>query len=275
MTTRREPIDNDQPQTRRERRAAQRAARSGQRTSSKRSAQQPMWRSPIVLFTVAALVVGAGIIGFALLTRPATPTDDIVAPSVEVPANLADGRTLGSPDAPVTVDVWADFQCPGCRQMATRVEPPLIASYVIPGYAKMVFHDAAFQGAKAGTAYDESVEAAAAARCGEQQGMFWQMHDWIFANWNGENEGAFRADRLRAIAEHAGLDMTQYDACMASGGQQAAVRAETQDALSQGINQTPSVFINGTLYTGTVSVPDLGAAIMDAAGGATPAPVSN
>ena len=229
----------------------------------------------MVLFTGAALVIGLAVVIFALLGQPATPSEQLQAPLAEVPVGLADGRALGSAQAPVTVDVWSDFQCPGCRQLATRVEPPLIVQFVKTGQARLVYHDAAFQGANVGAAYDESVESAAAARCGGDQGKFWQMHDWIFANWNGENLGAFRAERLRAIAEAAGLDMTSYDSCMAVGDKQAAVRNETSQALSNGVNQTPTLFINGIAFTGQTSVPAIGDAIVAAAGGATPAPVPN
>src|SRR3954454_23806148 len=107
---------------RRERRAAQRAERRTQRSASK--SKQPTWRSPMVLLTFAALVVGAAVIVFAVISQPRIPTDTLSAPVGEVPAGLADGRTLGTAGAPVTVEIWSDFQCPGCRQLATRVEPP-------------------------------------------------------------------------------------------------------------------------------------------------------
>jgi protein-disulfide isomerase len=226
----------------------------------------------MVLFTGAALLVGLAIIAFAVLSRPAAPSDEIVGPAVIVPQHLAEGNALGSAAAPVTVEVWSDFQCPGCKSLAERVEPALIGQYVVPGVARLVYRDAAFQGQRAGRPYDESVEPAAAARCAAQQDLFWTMHGWIFANWNGENEGAFRAERLRAIAEAAGLDMAAYDACMATGQQQAAVRAETDQAVAAGIGVTPTLIISGEPYEGRLSAADIGAAIEAAAGDATPAP---
>lgn len=272
MTERRQPVPTP-PATRRERRAEARAERSAQRTTRSVS-KAPTWRSPMVLFTGAALLVGLAIVAFALLGQPKAPTDDIVAPAITVPANLADGRTLGEANAPVTVEIWSDFQCPGCRQLATRVEPPLIAQFVVPGTARFVYHDAAFQGQRVNSAWDESVQPAAAARCATDQGKFWTMHDWLFANWTGENEGGFRAERLRAIAEGAGLDMAAYDACMAVGDKQSAVQAETEQGLSIGVNQTPTLIINGTRYGGQMSVAAIGAAITQAAGGASPAPTT-
>ena len=216
----------------------------------------------MVVLTAAALLVGALIVLYAVATQPQQPTEQLSAPIAEVPADLADGRTLGNAGAPVTVDIWSDFQCPGCRALATRIEPSLINSYVVPGYARLVYHDAAFQGRKVRSAWDESEQAAAGARCAADQNRFWQMHGWLFANWNGENEGAFRQERLSQIAQNAELDMTAYDRCMAAGDKQRAASAETDAALAAGVNQTPTILLNGVPYTGAITVKDLGGAIM-------------
>jgi protein-disulfide isomerase len=218
--------------------------------------------------TGAALVLGVVVVGFAAL-QPGGPfsasTEELVAPEVSVPTLLADGRTLGKADAPVTVEIWSDFQCPACRQFAEGTEPSIISSYVAPGTAKLVYYDAAFQGQRTGSAYDESVESGAAARCAADQGRFWEMHGWIFANWNGENRGAYRAERLRQIASRAALELTAYDACMSSGNQQAAVRAETSQAQAIGVNSTPTIVVNGTAYAGALSVTQLSDLIQRAA----------
>ncbi len=259
------------PKTRRERRAAQRAERGTQRTTKQKAV---VWRSPMVILTVAALAVGAIVIGLALASGPSAPTETLTAPIAAVPAGLSNGRALGSPDAPVTVDVWADFQCPGCMQLATRVEPPIVSQLVVPGYAQIVFHDAAFQGRNVTSSWDESVQSAAAARCAADQDRFWEMHDWLFTNWDGENMGGFRPARLRQIAESAELDMTAYDGCMAVGDKQSAVNAETDLATADGVQQTPTILLNGVEYTGQLTVKDLGDAIMAAAAGASPAPAA-
>jgi len=211
-------------------------------------------RSPIVLFTIGALAIGAVVVGFALLGQPRPPSvDDLIQPTEIVPAALADGRTLGVADAPVTIEIWSDFQCPACGDLARRIEPPTVSTFVVPGTVRLVYHDAAFQGARVGGNYDESVEPAAAARCAADQGLFWQMHNWLFANQSGENEGAYNAGRLRAIATGAGLDLATYDTCMATGDQQAAVGSETSAARAASINQTPTLIINGVTYVGAPS----------------------
>ena len=257
--------------TRRERRAEQRSAQRVQGHTPRR----PIWRSPIVAITVGALVVGLLIVGYALLTQPKTSPDSLTPPAVAVPAGLADGRNLGAAQAPVTIDVWSDFQCPACGNLARRVEPPLISQYVSTGMARFVYHDAAFQGQRVSSPWDESVESAAAARCASDQGLFWQLHDWLFANQTGENVGSFAQDRLRAIAKAAGLDMTAYDTCIASPTYAGLVRKETGAGTDKGVNQTPTLYINGTYYTGAMSVSAIGDAIVAAAGGASPAPIGS
>ena len=191
----------------------------------------------------------------------------LIAPTTASAVALVEGRSVGRADAPVTLDVWSDFQCPACGQYASIVEPALIRDLVTPGTLRIVHHDAAFQGAKSKASYDESVEAGAGARCAAEQGGYWPFHDWVFANQSGENKGAFADARLRAIAAAAGLDVAVWDACRATGEKQAAVRAETTKGASSGIDATPTMYINGQGVVGLHSAADLGQMIQAAAAG--------
>lgn len=220
--------------------------------------------------TGLALVAGLVLVVALLVTQGGPKTVDVASlqpPISQTPTELADGRTLGRADAPVTLEVWSDYQCPACQRFAEGVEPTLIREYVTTGTLRIVDHDAAFQGARAGGSYDESVEAGAAARCAAEQDRYWPYHDWLFANQVGENQGAFRDERLRAIATGAGLDVAVWDACRATGEQQAAVRAETQEALNKGVNATPTMFLNGEAIVGVKSVDEL-KRMIEAAGAA-------
>ena len=199
--------------------------------------------------------------------QPKADATALTTPTSPTPVALADGRTLGKPDAPVTLEVWTDFQCPICGEYARTVEPALVSEYVTPGTLRIVHHDAAFQGQKSSAAYDKSVEAAAGARCAADQGGYWPFQDWAFANQAGENQGAFAAPRLTAIASAAGLDVTAWKACVATGQQQAAARAETSAALAAGVNATPTMSINGQVIVGLRSVEAL-SALIDAAAAA-------
>jgi protein-disulfide isomerase len=222
----------------------------------------------MVLSTVGALTAGLAIVLFAVTQRPqvGAPGADLIAPAVPVAAALADGRQIGRADAPVLVEIWSDFQCPACRKLAVEIEPSIISTLVATGTARLEYHDAAFQGQHgANRAYDESVEAAAGARCAADQGKFWQMHDWLFANWDGENEGAFAAARLRSIAAAADLDLVAFDSCMSGGDKQDATRAETQQGVAAGVSSTPTLAINGYVVNGVPTVAQLSTLINQAA----------
>jgi protein-disulfide isomerase len=253
---------------RRARRAADRqaAAASGSHGAS------PPRTGPSPILLITAIVGGLGIVligALVLLGGGQTKADtaSLTTPTTPTPLALADGRSLGKADAPVTLEVWTDFQCPICGQYARTVEPLLVSKYVTPGTLRIVHHDAAFQGAKSSSPYDESVEAAAGARCAADQAGYWPFQDWAFANQSGENQGAFAAPRLTSIASAAGLDVTAWKACLATGDQQAAARAETSQAVAAGVNATPTMKINGQVIVGLRSVEEL-SSLIDAAAAA-------
>jgi len=231
-------------------------------------AKQPAWRSPIFLVTAAAVIFAVGLIVFLNL-RPGSvggSTATVTPPTNEVPAGLArDGQTLGAATAPVTLDMWADFQCPACAKFVNTVEPQIIEKYVVPGQLRFRFNDFTFIG-------QESFDAAVAARCAADQGKFWEYEGYLYANQDGENKGTFSKEFLGLIADSAGLDRTAFDACVADSARLDAVKASTTAGAKIGVNQTPTLSIGGkvlqfTTYEELYSQID---AAIAAAGGTVP-----
>ena len=265
------PTRTSPKQTRRERREAERAEATSLRREHRASTGRRS--SPILLITLLVGAVGVVLVAGALLIggHPAAPgaaTTALNTPASPTPIELAVDRTLGGASAPVTLELWSDFQCPICGQFARTVEPALVSKYVTPGTLRIVHHDAAFQGGKSSAAYDESVESAAGARCAAAQGRYWPFQDWTFANQIGENQGAFSADRLTSIATAAGVDVATWQACVATGEQQRAVRAETGEAVAAGVNATPTMQLNGAVIVGLRGVTELSDMIEKAAAAA-------
>ena len=187
----------------------------------------------------------------------------LVRPAAAIPATIPRaGRTLGSPTAKVVLDEWEDFQCPACGSYSTTIEPEIISRFVQAGGLRITFHDFAFLGR-------ESTDSAVAARCADGQGKFWDYHQWLYANQQGENQGWFSSDRLAAIADQVGLNRTTWDACVADGSQVAAVAAEKTAGVVAGVSQTPTLMIDGRILafqTRAELLQQIQAAI-DAAGG--------
>jgi protein-disulfide isomerase len=250
------PRPADRPQDRRARREAQRATRRDERHVARRRGP-----SPIVLVTIGAVVLGLLVIGVAALQNRAPAA--LVQPSVTNPPGIAHDRELGSPGAPVTLEVWSDFQCPACRLFWTISEPGIVAKYVAPGQARLVYHDFPFLG-------QESVDAAVAARCADRQDAFWPYHDLLFANQGAENSGAFSRDRLLAMADLAGLDRSTFSACLDDPAVATSIQQEKASGESV-VNGTPTLLVNGHVLPGYDSA-TIGNAIEAALGRPGPTP---
>lgn len=174
---------------------------------------------------------------------PASATDVILPTAIARPAG--DGLTLGDPGAPVRIDVFEDFQCPACKRFTETVEHQVLAEFVETGKAYYVFHNYAFLDRSSVT--KESQRAALAGLCANEQGKFWEYHDTLFANWNGENQGAFSDVRLGDFAASLSLDTKAFDSCMSEGRYVSVVDASFDEGNTMGVQGTPSVFVNGVI----------------------------
>jgi len=168
-----------------------------------------------------------------------------------VPADgLATGHGLGAADAPVVLTVWTDYQCPICGAWANGVEPALYERYVTDGKLRIEHRHYSFIG-------EESFVAAVGAECAAKQDRFWAFHSRIFANQNGENQGAFSAERLRKIAEASGVDLTAWDECIADPAVRAGVEADAEEAKGLGITGTPTLILGDWMDSGIPAPDDL------------------
>ena len=169
-----------------------------------------------------------------------------------------DGFALGRADAPVTIDLYEDFQCPACRRWGETVFPSLAANELASGRARLVFHDFAFIG-------PESLSAARAGHAAARQDRFWDMWAAIYANQGAENSGALTPSRLTEIARGLGLDVERFTADLQLSATGPAVDASNAAAHRLGVNSTPTIVIGERILVGA-SHADIAAAIADAAG---------
>lgn len=145
---------------------------------------------------------------------------------------------LGDPNAPITIVEFGDYQCFYCNRFFHDTEGQIYENYIKTGKAKMVFNDFTIIG-------PDSVVAAHAAHCAEEQGKFWEYHDTLYNNWNGENNGWASSDNQLKFAQDVGLDMGEFSDCMSSGKYNQRIQASTNDAQTLGLTGTPGFFIIG------------------------------
>ncbi|HET6596113.1 MAG TPA: thioredoxin domain-containing protein [Anaerolineales bacterium] len=196
------------------------------------------------LIILGAITLVAALVVFALVWQQLRPVGEIIAVTPAALPN-ADGLSLGDPDAPVAIQIFEDFQCPACQRFTESTEPLIIENLVATGKARYEFHHYPFLDGNGVGAIGESDQAANAAMCANEQEKFWEMHSTLFANWNGENQGAFSNRRLQAMAESLGLDMDAFNSCFSANQYEEEIQADFDLGQQMGVSGTPSVFVNG------------------------------
>jgi protein-disulfide isomerase len=220
---------------------------SGSSSSSKRKQiqQQRQKKEQQRRIFIVLMIAGVALVIMAVILIPnLVPAKDVTA-ITPVARPQVNGREMGSGTAPVVVEVFSDFQCPACRTYAESIEPLLVNSYVADGRVRYIYRQFPFLDDR--VAKKESDQAANASMCAADQGKFWDFHDIIFANWNGENQGAFSDKRLVAMAESLGLDMGAFQKCFNSNQFKGDIEADLALGQQYGVNSTPSVFVNGVM----------------------------
>jgi protein-disulfide isomerase len=205
-------------------------AKSAARRRAQKKSNSSYW---IIGGVILAAVVVLGLVFINLTAAPRTPL---------APAKTSAGRVLGNPDAPVTIDIYSDFQCPICRRADLTIQA-LAPKYIDTGKVKVVYHNFAFIG-------NESVRAAEAAECANDQGKFWQYATYLFDHQTGENVGAFSDANLKRFAQDLQLDTTSFNSCFDSNKYASLIQEELKQGQALGIQATPSFFINGQFIQG-------------------------
>jgi protein-disulfide isomerase len=196
------------------------------------------------LILIGLISLGAALVVLAVVLPQLRPVGEIVTVTPAALPN-ADGLSLGDPNAVAIIDVFEDFQCPACQRFTENTEPLIIQNLVASGQARYVFHHYPFLDGNGAGNGGESDQAANASMCANEQDKFWEMHSILYANWNGENQGAFSDRRIQAMAESIGLDMEAFNSCFTANEYEAEIQADFELGQQMGVSGTPTVFVNG------------------------------
>nr|MCU0254372.1 DsbA family protein [Acidobacteriota bacterium] len=174
-------------------------------------------------------------------------------PRVDVAAT---GPARGPANAPVTVVVFSDFECPYCAKSKPVIDQ--IAS-TYGDKVRIVFRDYPLP------FHAKAPKAGEAGHCADAQGKFWAYHDYLF-----DNQGKLEVADLKAAAAAVGLDTAAFDACLDSGKMAENVKLNTEAGQEAGVSGTPAFFINGRPLDGAQPF-EAFKQVIDAELGVTPA----
>ena len=109
------------------------------------------------------------------------------------------GNTLGSPNAPATMVIFADLQCPFCAEFENTAMPAIVKKYVRTGKLKLVFHPIVIVG-------QDSVLGARASAAAAAQNKMYNFNGVLYHNQGQENSGYLNVDFVKKVALGAGLN---------------------------------------------------------------------
>jgi protein-disulfide isomerase len=155
---------------------------------------------------------------------------------------LADGTSIGDPDAPILVEVFEDFKCSACKNYTENIEPLVITNHAAVGDIYYVFYNYPFLDDN--SPIKDSDRAAIASMCAAEQNRFWDYHRILYANLNFTAD-EFNEKRLTAFAEELDLDMGEFNNCMKTKDVQDEINKDLAKGKEIGITGTPTVLVNG------------------------------
>ena len=149
----------------------------------------------------------------------------------------ANDHTDGPADAPLTLVEYGDYQCPHCGAaypVVKRLQETLgnKLQFVFRNFPLTQVHPYALIAA-------EAAEAAAL------QGKFWEMHDLLF-----EQQALLKPGIIPLWAERIGVNLEKFEIDRKQDAVEKRIREDRQSGIHNGVNGTPTFFINGTRYDG-------------------------
>jgi len=168
-------------------------------------------------------------------------------------AGVEGGHARGREDAPVTLEEYADFECPYCGGAYLEMKK---LQTELGARLRVVFHHFPLS-----DMHPHAQHAAEAAEAAGAQGKFWEMHDTLF-----EHQDALDDRSLMGYAKELGLDTERFERDLREHTHTGAVKDEAAQGERRGVSGTPTFFINGDRYEGRSDAASLLEAMSETAG---------
>ena len=168
-------------------------------------------------------------------------------PCLAASSDADPGKSMGSPNAPVRIEVFSDFECPACKGLHERILPLVFKDYVIPGKVYLVSREFPLP------MHQYSREAANYATAAARLGKYEQVADALFLNqvaWEANGKVWDTVANVLTPAEAKKVQLLAKDPSVLS-----EVQHDLEQGMAAGINQTPTMIVT----RGTNRFPVVGA----------------
>jgi protein-disulfide isomerase len=215
----------------------------------------------VLLLSVCVVVILGAVMGCSSPEPTPTNTPEPPEETATLPADatpeatkeplvpLDDDPVLGSPDAPVTMIEYSEYLCPYCRRFVLETMPLIEEEYIDTGQVKLIFRDFPVHG-------EGAIAMAMVAECAADQDKFWEMHILLYERveeWSASEE---LLDTLMGYADELSMNTDVFYSCLQEGTTIDRIREDYEIAVQEGVDATPTFFVNGTLVRGAVPFED-------------------
>lgn len=146
----------------------------------------------------------------------------------------------GSESARLNLVEFGDYQCPFCEKFFKETEPILEREYIDTGKVKFYFLDVSIVG-------PDSIILAQASWCADEQGKYYEYHDYIYANQGPENSGWGTPDKVKNLAKNIpGINMEKFNECLDVKKYELRSQQLTQFANQIGLTGTPTTYVGNS-----------------------------
>ena len=186
-------------------------------------------------YHLLAIPVIIGIVsGMFLAFYPESETESNLLTS----AKLIEGGSpiMGDFNAPITVLEWGDYQCTFCYKFHQNTLDVINEDFIKTGKVKLIFKDFPLNG-------PDSLLAAEASYCAQDQKKYWQYHDELYRNWEGERTGWITRESLDEFGNTVNLNLDEFNTCLDEHKYQSKVISLNEFGKEVGIDATPSFLV--------------------------------
>ncbi|MDH3312831.1 MAG: DsbA family protein [Nitrosopumilus sp.] len=204
----------------------------------KRSKKTKPSETPKTKFIIIGIVVAVIVAGIAAISMN---PDSIKADNPRATKLSLDTRSgspvLGDASSPVTIVEFGDYQCPFCKRWNETTKPAIESNLIETGKASLIYVDFPIIGS-------DSITIHAGSYCAAEQGLYWEYHDFAYANQGHENDGWANSENLKLLVSGIdGLDADSFNECLDSKKYEQRVKDNKKIASGAGVRSTPSFIV--------------------------------
>ena len=163
-------------------------------------------------------------------------------PGLASASDIDRAKAFGNPAAPLTIELFSDFQCPSCRALHLEQLPFIMRDYVNTGKAYLIYKEFPLP------MHSHSREAAAYACASARIGKYDKVADVLFQSQPSWAENGKVYETVASVLSPA--DQKKVQALSKDPSVLSEVQQDMQEGQREGINQTPTLLVirNGRKY---------------------------